>query len=174
MGDYTIIALDPGGTTGWATFNADYVEGPDGAELYNAEWRCGQLDGGKHHKELAILLEMNHTQHYQIVCESFEYRNRSRPGLELVSKEYIGVAELVAQDRKLPPVVYQTAAQGKVRNKTTAFVKPTNLKRLGLWIPGNDHAMDGYGHLLYYIIHSKRPEFRPLRHDLIEKGWRAS
>jgi len=171
MGDYTIVALDPGGTTGWASLNADAVMVDEYNEIANTEWRCGQLGPDKHHKELAVLLEMNHTAHYTIVCESFEYRNQSRPGLELVSKEYIGVAEYIQQDRNIAPVVYQGAAQGKVGKKS--FVKKVNLERLGLWSPGYPHAMDGYGHLLYYIIHSKLPEFLDLRHALLEKGWRG-
>jgi len=152
-----IVALDPGGTTGWATFTLDGS---------TQEWDCGQLEG-PHHNRLDQMLERFRTVEYHIVCESFEYRNVSRAGLVLDSVEYIGVMKRFCQERNVKYTM-QTAAMGKVGNRTTAFVKKSNLQKLGLWSSGNIHAMDAYGHLLYYMIN----DVGLFRQELLEKGWR--
>ena len=157
-----IVALDPGGTTGYAmiTFHDDVVP---------YSFNCGMFRSLNHHKELYDALGMWHVDDYEIVCESFEYRNASRPGLELVSVEYIGVMKLFCQERNIQ-FHMQSASQGKVRDKPTAFVKSENLKRLGLWSPSQVHAMDAYGHLLYYLINSK--VYPEIALELLNKGWK--
>lgn len=154
---YRIVSLDPGGTTGWATFTSDGV---------TAQWLCGQL-AGQHHDRLDAMLGTFHTEEYHIVCESFEYRNVSRAGLVLDSVEYIGVMKRFCQNRGVSYTM-QTASQGKVGTRPNAFVKKSNLEKLGLWSPGNIHAMDAYGHLLYYMINN----IGLLKQELLEKGWK--
>ena len=160
-----IIALDPGGTTGWAL--ADIEEGG------HIEFKHDMLERMNHHKELHDTLESFEPD--IIVCESFEYRNANRPGLELISVEYIGVMKLFAETSGTPYVM-QKAAQGKIRDKPTAFVKPDNLKRLSLYHPNQVHAMDAYGHLLYYIINKPGDVDIILRQAsarLLTKGWKV-
>lgn len=165
-----IVALDPGGTTGWGMFTAEErYDHLDKKSVYTKhKFDCGQLGPQEHHSELYNALGMWQTDHYIVVCESFEYRNRARPGLELISKEYIGVAKLFCEERGIK-YIEQTASMGKVRDKSTAFIKPRNLQKLGLWTPGWGHAMDGYGHLLYYMINTAGI----MKHELLAKGWRA-
>jgi hypothetical protein len=173
MTTFRIVALDPGGTTGWATFTASHMppleEGEPG-ELVNGQWTCGQIGPDDHHNLLDAMLGNFQVSEYRIVCESFEYRNRSRAGLELVSCEYIGVTKRFCQERDVP-LRLQTASMGKIT--PNSFVKKINLERLGLWTPGYKHAMDGYGHLLYYLMHSKDHLFDTLRYDLLQKGWKG-
>lgn len=162
MSTLTIVALDPGGTTGWAYFRATkLLNTEDQAEYYDESWSCGQLGPGKHHKQLYDMLGLQHTDEYHIVCESFEYRNKTRPGLELVSREYIGVTELFCQERNVP-LHMQSASMGK------GFVRDTNIKRLGLWSVGWKHAMDSYRHLLCYMINAAHV----MEYDLLERGWK--
>lgn len=170
---FTAVGLDPGGTTGWASYQANVLTNvpthPRGW-WREEKWNCGQLDPPAHHNQLYTLLELRHTAEFHIVCESFEYRNESRAGLELVSKEYIGVVNLFVQQRGLhlpndyPKVHYQTAALGKVSNKS--FIQKRHLQTLGLWSPGheNRHAMDAYGHLLYWLINGQYK-----RYDLLKR-----
>lgn len=166
MSNFCILALDPGGTTGWATFKANKIVGPDGkAEYLGRQWTCGQLGPSPHHLELYHWLEHNELQTYHIITESFEYRNKERPGLVLISCEYIGVAKLYGAAHQTK-VWEQTASQGKIREKS--FVRKENLQRLALWSPGWTHAMDAYGHLLYYMINTAHV----LRDELLEKGWK--
>jgi hypothetical protein len=129
----------------------------------DVKFNCGQLEGANHHSELWALLELAETTHdFVVVCERFEYRNRSRAGLELISRDYIGVTTLFSQQRHVK-LVMQTAAMAK------GFVQDRHIKKLGLWSPGNPHAMDGYRHLLYYVIHNTNGRERTA---LLEKGWK--
>jgi hypothetical protein len=157
-----IVALDPGGTTGWATVTIMAHQEP----VFNH----GMLTSKNHHKKLFDLLLILHEgiDELTVVCESFEYRNASRAGLELVSTEYIGVMKLFCQENDITYHM-QSASQGKIRDKPTAFVKPDNLKRLGLWSPNQIHAMDAYGHLLYYLINYAKTGFEK---ELLQKGWK--
>lgn len=166
---FTVLALDPGGTTGWATYQAEMMipveaRGPNECEWYDEKWNCGLLEGQAHHDELFALLELSQTAEFHIVCESFEYRNQSRAGLELISKEYIGVVNLFAQERRIEKNIhYQTASQGKITKNS--FIQKHNLQTAGLWSPVHEdrHAMDGYGHLLYWLING---QYR--RYDLLK------
>jgi hypothetical protein len=173
MGTFTAVALDPGGTTGWATYRAQHMElllegsgGLPREEWHEEEWNCGYLDRENHHMELRDLLGMMHTSEYYVITESFEFRNtgRHRDKVELISREYIGVAELFTQDRRVP-FIKQTAAKGKITK--SSFVRKANLQALGLWQPGREwvHSMDAYGHLLFWLIHG---QFR--RVDLLRRG----
>lgn len=162
----TVIALDPGGTTGWSMFRAEVMPTPDGEELFNARWSQGQLGPHEHHDQLYGFLELQQTMQTYVICEGFEYRNRARAGLVLVSKEYIGVAKLFCIRNK---VSYgeQTAAQGK------GFVKDANIKKLGMWMPGKPHANDATRHLLWWLINAAPVSIKDnLREPLLEKGWK--
>lgn len=147
-----IVALDPGGTTGWATY--DDFNGADSFSL-------GQLEGDDHHLQLYDFLGHMQVQNFVVVCESFEFRqNRQRDNINLMSREYIGVTKLFAQERMGRPVVFQTAAMAK------GFVTDEKLKAMGLWWRGKRHGMDAMRHLIYYMVNRER------RHDLIQ-SWKG-
>ena len=104
---------------------------------------------------------------YTNICERFEYRNTSRAGLVLDSKEYIGVVNLFAQDRSATlrrPVAYQNASEAK------GFVRDSHIKKLGLWSSGNPHAMDATRHLLYWL--TNKYEDTDFRLELLRLGWK--
>jgi hypothetical protein len=155
-----ILALDPGGTTGWASYN-------DEAPEMDSRFRCGQIGPEQHHDDLWSLLSVRAVD--IIVCESFEYRNGLAKA-ELVSCEYIGIVKLFKAKHPNIRVVFQTAGQGKITE--TSFVKKRHLDKLGLYERGKKHAMDGYGHLLYYAIHGGNPELAGLRMKALEIGWK--
>jgi hypothetical protein len=175
MTTLTVIALDPGGTTGWSMFRTSLIE-IDGAlpEMYDAKWTQGQLGPHEHHSELYTFLELMTTQRTYIITESFEYRNRARAGLDLSSKEYIGVTKLFVQQRGLEGFYYeQTASQAGVGGH--GFVKDGNIKKLGLWNAGhvNRHANDATRHLLWWLINSAPVSIKDImRPQLLEKGWK--
>jgi len=170
MTNFKILAVDPGGTTGIATYSALRIMNPNTNQYeYMDESFWGtQLGPEKHHDELDMLLGMQHVENYTIVCESFEYRNRSRAGLVLVSQQYIGVIERFAQERKVQ-LVMQSSSVGKITKKS--FVRKENLERLGLWEIGMggrlNHMADAYGHILQYMVKNNIQ-----KSDLLERGWR--
>jgi hypothetical protein len=157
---FRVIALDPGQTTGWATYTATRIKTPDSKlEWYDEEWVCGQLGPQDHHDDLFSLLELQHVQLYKVVCETFEFRGDDRTGINLMSREYIGVTKLFSQQRG---VVVEWQGPHVVGDKK-AFVMDHHVKRVGLWVPGQRHAMDARRHLLYYMTTKMR------RVDILKK-----
>lgn len=142
----SVLALDPGGTTGWATFGGEYRIANDGHGI-----NMGQMGPHTHYQQLAAFIERLHAPSFTIVCESFEYRRGLRDNVELISREYIGIVNLIAAERDIP-VHWQTAAKGK------AFFKDEKIKYLGLWWPGHKHAMDALRHLLHYQMFEKHDQ----------------
>lgn len=169
MANYGILAFDPGGTTGWASFQCDQIWNPleEKFEYVDRKWTCGHLHykNMDHHRTLYNFMGQMHVEKFQMVTESFEYRNKPRPGLELISREYIGIMRLYAQQRGVA-LTQQTSSQGKIT--PNSFVKKANLEKLGLWSSGWTHAMDAYGHLLYYMINQSME----IRDELLLKGWK--
>jgi hypothetical protein len=165
-GGLCVLALDPGGSTGWAAYHAEVVmAGLDQPEFYNQFINQGQLGPQEHHLDLWNLLGDMHVANYVIVCESFEYRREQRDNVVLISKEYIGVVNLFVQERSktLPrgfvlEHVPQNAATGKsfwypkVKGKKDSW-DGSRLKHLGLYQPTTQgrHKNDATAHLLQWL-----------------------
>lgn len=148
-----VIAIDPGGTTGWSTYSA--VVMPDGTH-HEIRWNQGYFGPDEHHKVLHQWLEMEVSdQDTHIVYESFEYRQRERDNVILVSKEYIGIIKLVADDfSRQVTLVSQTASMalppgGFVTNQMLEIFDllntPVSKK------PQKD-INDAARHLIYYLV----------------------
>ena len=155
-----IVALDPGGTTGWATWHGGNLL------LGGQGFNSGQMGPSEHHEELYDFLSFEQTQDFQVVTESFEYRQQQRPTVVLISKEYIGVAKLwIAKRQKRGRIVEQTA--GKVK----PFWTDDKVKKLGLWNSGQQHANDAMRHLLHYMVFDKSAYGmqNPLSREILQK-----
>ena len=127
-----ILALDPGQRTGVAL-----------ARLVNEQlvsFQCGEGDFST--LQLFGLLESICPSY--LVAEQFDYRNKSRPGLVLYSRNLLGVSEMWAE---LRDSCYRTqsAARGK------SFFTDAKLRQLGLYEPGKPHARDALRHLLAFL-----------------------
>ena len=123
-----VVALDPGGTTGLA-FN------------HNDQILISQIDTPNHNQDLRDIL--NRLDPAVVVCEDFLFR-QSKTKVDLVSRDYIGVARLWCDDNGRE-LVLQTPAAGK------AFWTDDKLKALGYYTPAMPHANDAVRHLLYYF-----------------------
>jgi hypothetical protein len=181
---YRILALDPGGTTGWATYTAQRMAHPEysrqeqilGAppfEYFDQKWACGQLGPEEHHSKLFSLLGIQQTSEFVLVCESFEFRNkdrRHRDNINLMSREYIGVATLFYQlrmeGRDGQSYWKQTAGLAKSFIPDSGPQANKKIKEAGLWHPNQVHAMDATRHLLWYLVN------RDNRYDLVRRWWR--
>lgn len=177
-GSIAILGLDPGGTTGFALYQAQAMTNPDVpdgrvVEWYDEKWQQGELGPVSHHDILFDMLGQFQTTNFIIVCESFEYRRRpedaGRDNIVLDSKEYIGVVKLFEMQRMLAldgkagvqRVVFQTASEGKgfwFKKKD-----PAKLKKIGLYRSGSVHINDATAHVLHYMT------FKMGRRDLLEK-----
>lgn len=187
-GTLCILWLDPGGSTGWASYDAEVTVFPElerrahgtgmSWEFHREKWNSGELGPCKHHLGLWNLLAQKRAQNYILGYESFE--NRGNEAAILVSQEYIGVAELFAagQIRDIERAMYnnhpfilekQTAAEGKgfwyPKIKGTNKHDATKLKRVGKYSPSLIHANDAMAHLLHYMTFTMdRTEFlEPLK-----------
>lgn len=149
-----IITFDPGGTTGIAVATIDSnVEVP--------KFEVEQLGPQQHHVELEDFLEHNlaHADRKFVVYETFDYRNTSRSGLVLDSREYIGVITLWCKRRGVA-LYKQTPAQAK------GFVSDNILKELNLYSKAFRHANDAMRHLIYFIVNNDDFRFKALDYEL--------
>lgn len=172
----TVLGFDPGGTTGFAKFKG--IKCSTGAWLAY-DFDCGYLGPGKHHEALDALVraEFDTTDYLHLITESFEFRNEHRDNVELISRNYIGILELIAAQIKPHVFHQQSAALGKVVDrKSSGFVTPESLKKLGLWKTPQKiwkHSADAYGHVLYYMLFNRDTnEFDGLKQELLERGWK--
>jgi hypothetical protein len=144
-----VMALDPGGTTGWATF-----EIPADVQLKTVSWggpvekhftEAGQLAQPNHHRTLWSLLVSEAPD--IIVCES--YQNRNNDFADDIPVEYIGVVKLYDQTHSACYVHWNTAATGK------GFSDNKKLVRLKIMLTPSEkwkHANDARRHLLQYLV----------------------
>lgn len=124
-----LLALDPGGTTGWASYT-------------NKKFDSGHL--GEYPKFHNAMLRdfLNYEKPDTLICENF--KRVTTESAVLVSIEYIGVARMWTQDNGVDFFLSSTG--------NMAFVTDAKIKKLGLWVPGKVHAMDAMRHLLWYMI----------------------
>lgn len=169
-GHVSITALDPGGTTGVAMYDADLIfNADDKAEWFHEKWDTLQLTEPDHHKTLKNLLERRNVANTIIVCESFQNRRPvDAPAVELISCEYIGVVKLLVQERPSIQVIWQTPGKvipPKNRNTFGGFWTDDKLKQVRKWSPGRKHANDAMRHLLQYMAFTmgRRDLLEPLR-----------
>jgi hypothetical protein len=162
-----IVALDPGGTTGWAMWQDTPMKFDPPLDHFT----CGQIGPQEHHEDLYAHLEFLQTSEFILICETFEFRQQDveiRMGINLMSREYIGVAKLFAAQRMSSPVVLQSPGLAKSfipDKKKNGMEANAKLKAMGLYVPGSPHAMDAMRHLIYYMVNRER------RVDLIQ-SWR--
>lgn len=169
-GHLSITALDPGGTTGVALYDCDIIfNANEQPELFNEKFDTLQIGPEPHHKTLLHLLERRHVANTIIVCESFQYRRPvEAPSVELISVEYIGVVNLLAQERPDIQVIWQTTGKvlpSKSQHKVGGFWTDDKLKQVRKFSPGKKHANDAMRHLLYYMAFTmgRRDLLEPLR-----------
>lgn len=127
-----IIAFDPGGTTGYAVGVLEETEG----KLYIS---IGQ--GKSEHLDLWNQLVAAKPD--WLIYEKFDYRNRARAGLELISREYIGIIKLYA-------AMYEVEIEGQTAAQAMGHFTDSKLKTLGLYQKARPHAMDALRHLLQW------------------------
>lgn len=167
---FRILALDPGGTTGWAYceflahLDDNYV-----LELQHFKFESGHLGPGDHHLTLwSLLLDAYGNipnaklPLIEVVCESFQFRqhinkDQAKTKVELMSVEYIGIVKLFAQVHNITPT-WQTASAAKTLIPDKGPQSNVKLRQLGVYKPVTHwvHAMDAMRHLLRYMVAVKK------------------
>lgn len=133
--DTTLLAFDPGGTTGWfrSTYSAD-------GEIYNPCW--GQLEKPKHYVDLTTLLLDTLTENPHLTVVAEDYRPDFARAQNYIALEYIGVMEAFCRTHLI-----SFERQGR---DIKTFWTSANLKKTGFWPVGQPHAQDAARHWLAY------------------------
>ena len=152
-----IVALDPGGETGYAILHWTVKHG-------GSLGTYGHLGPENHHHKLRTLLEQNARvmplgetaqRDMIVVCERFDPRENNFA--KLVSCEYIGVAREWCQYRSVTLVLQGSSIKPGVKDRGTAWATDRKLEALGLLLtPASKwkHANDALRHLAYFICHN--------------------
>jgi hypothetical protein len=127
-----ILAIDPGETTGLAKAVIDE------RKLISVAGSEGTLSP----VQMFGLLDSISPSY--LVAEGFEYRNDSRPGLVLFSRNLLGVCEMWSELRN-SCFRTQSAAKGK------GFYGNEKLRKLGYYESSSPHARDAVRHLLTFL-----------------------
>jgi hypothetical protein len=144
-----VIGIDPGGTTGVATWFAptntfatfQYPDCDKDEGLHSLIVNMGSLIK---HGEPFLNQEAVH-----VVLERFEDRldERFRTKIDFTAAEVIGaLREWAFPLRPVVRLMRSGASMGK------GFWDDDKIKKLGLWVPGQRHAMDAMRHLLRYKL----------------------
>ena len=143
-----IVAFDPGGTTGWAYWHEE-----------TDEWGQGQIGPDEHHEELWDWLDSYAPD--IVIYEAFNYQIRrdekgtavDMPGVELISREYIGIIRLWSQlnhcldaTKQQPSII---TLKWLLDDRLKEMTYPRNNDQC-LYRTNAPHANDATRHLLYY------------------------
>lgn len=145
--EQVILSLDPGGTTGYAII------------LVSEDTELEVLKVGQIKNSLKGFLDfhwdvLDDWKIDKIVCESFNLREGIY-GADLSAVYIIGALE----------ALYPTIEINYQEPALKPLCDNDRLKRLGLYIPGKEHAMDAVRH---GVIHLRNSKHMPT----LEKGWR--
>jgi hypothetical protein len=135
-----LLAVDPGGTVGWAMLDFDPTVPVD----------LTQVHGGQTpHLEFLDWCRDAIAPGWVVAMEKFFITsNTASLSTEGTHKtlDTIGTVKSLCRWAGAG-FVFQTA------NEAKRFVPDAQLKRLGLWLPGADHARDAVRHLVRAIVH---------------------
>jgi hypothetical protein len=156
-GRFHLLALDPGGMTGWTHFEQKVLITPQGRIEWLDKYKIehGEFGPEPHHHQLYRFLELRRHHNWRVVCESFQNRGMDK---SIISAEYIGVVRALQQEseelvvyRNRPWLFWQTASTVKGKD---AFWTDDKLRKLGYWWPGEPHARDSFKHLLHHLTYT--------------------
>jgi len=128
-----ILAVDPGGTTGWACLmNGAVIYGQDKPLEF-----CTRAHG-------LIAAAVEREDHVEVVSESFTIRADTREkSRQYDALEQIGTLKYLTHWLAGGELILQSPADAK------RLITNPKLKALGYWAVGMDHARDALRHLAY-------------------------
>jgi hypothetical protein len=143
---YVVLAIDPGGTTGWAVIGVhpDAMSGdPDVGVIANIEfWAAGQFTGEENDQADEILALISHWPSARLVIEDFILRKQSQARELLSPVRLTSILEWAVRPR------YFIKQQPSLAMGT---ITDDRQKAMGFWVPGQEHARDGLKHGLTFL-----------------------
>ena len=157
----SILALDPGRTTGYAI-----------AIVQDGKPYIGYVQEELNHRGFYTLLdnvaracdwELN------IVCESFSFR-KGKTGIDLYPCELIGVLHYFVASY---PRNYLSMQEPSVQGAKSAYYTDAKLKELGLYQKEYQHGRSAVKHLLHWLHFGHGASFNPIieTSELVEMDW---
>lgn len=156
-----VLALDPGGTTGFVMITFDPL-----GNVFERNWEDGEICAVDHHAYLRNFLDEKVLLPYAnkavgpefplVICEGWD--NRGKPDAELISLEYIGVVKGWAQERGIELRVPLPAEKW--------FADDRKLKVLGVYTRSR-HINDAWRHLVKWLANDLK--YRPILDVFHEK-----
>lgn len=140
--DTTILAFDPGGTTGWC--RATYS--PATGKIYNQKF--GQITGTAHHRGIGALIEENLFEFPHLMVVTEDYRPEFGQAQKYVALEYIGTMRYVCQR--------QMISFERQNRDAKEFWTSDKLRKAGFWAKSMEHARDAARHWLAYASKQNR------------------
>lgn len=162
----TVIALDPGGTTGWSVMcvEPDCLSDPDISVLQSiTHWAQGQVDGNENEQAKELVQLIASWPHAAVVCENFTLRTYKQ-SRELLSPVRVtakidfamhhGMEGIIPSGRRIwlqePSMAKKTATDERLRDWGL-------YRREG----GEEHARDATRHAITFLRRcSDRPKLR--------------
>lgn len=143
---YVVLALDPGGTTGWSVFGVhpDALSGdPAIGVVNNVEfWCAGQFEGDENSQADEIVELIEHWPSARLVIEDFILRKQSQARELLSPVRITSVLEWAVRPR------YFIKQQPSLAMTT---ITDDRQKAMGFWVPGQQHARDAIKHNLTFL-----------------------
>lgn len=148
--DYTILAYDPGGTTGWAMMGIHKmaIRRPELLILANISWwSAGELTGSEHKQALAMSAGADAWPRAHIVVEDFILQKFS-PARDLLAP--VRVTARFQQTIGERPVVFQ------MPSLAMTAVTDDRQREWGFWVVGSEHARVSVKHSLVWAQRAKK------------------
>lgn len=158
----TALAIDPGKTTGYCLACI-----PIPGKVYIVPAECVHREA-----DMLELLEGLYVQTdgmLHLVCETFEFRNASRVGLDFTPARLIGIVELFVQVNGVT-VAFQNPS---VQSDKTGFFSNDYLKQHYLYSVGSTHKRSATKHMLYWLTFKQGAQFAGLdpRIEMVSEDW---
>ncbi len=152
---YIVLALDPGGTTGWCVIGVhpESVSGdPDVRILDNVEfWSAGEFTGNEDDQCDEIVELISAWPSARLVTELFTLRSR------VTSSEVFSLERMNAVVRWAIRPRYMVFQQPSLAMTT---ITDDRQKAMGFWIPGKEHARDATKHALTFLKRQKERQVK--------------
>lgn len=159
---YQVIALDPGGTTGWAIFQVhpDAMGGDPGIPVMtNIElWTAGQFTGHQDDQIDEIVALVNSWPEARLITEDFRLRQINA---------VLAPVEINAAIRWATRPRYWVKQSSALAMST---VTDQRQKDWGFWIPGQEHARDAVKHAITFLKRKKEQAVVAQRQEIRSAG----
>jgi hypothetical protein len=152
---YQVLALDPGGTTGWAVLcvHPEAMEGdPDVPVMSNIEWWTAGEFTGSSLSQCDEIVELAHSwPSARLVTEGFKLRQLN------AELDPVEINHTVAWALRPRYFVQQQPALAM------STVTDDRQKEWGFWVPGKPHARDAVKHGITFLKRQKERAVQALR-----------